>query len=60
MATDRDRPADEPAKAPRRRRIEEIFGEVVPETTSDEKDPGVERGRSDEWYLENRPPHHDG
>ncbi|EHR52801.1 hypothetical protein SacmaDRAFT_4622 [Saccharomonospora marina XMU15] len=62
MATDRDRPADEPAPPPRRRhrRIEEVFGEVVPETTSDEKEPGGDRGRRDEWYLENRPPHHDG
>ncbi|MGW7531654.1 hypothetical protein [Amycolatopsis sp. NPDC054798] len=45
-------------EAQRRRRVDEIFGDVLPETTSDE------RGRTpettpDSWYLENRPPHHD-
>ena len=41
-----------------RRRIDEVFGETLPETTSDEA-----RGRDtrlrDDWWREQRPPHHD-
>ena len=41
-----------------RRRIDEVFGETLPETTSDEA-----RGRDtrlrDYWWREQRPPHHD-
>jgi hypothetical protein len=42
-----------------RRRLDAVFGEVLPETTSDERDtraPGRER---DTWFEENRPPHHE-
>ncbi len=42
-----------------RRRLDEVFGEVLPTVTGDERDPepadGAERER---WYRENRPPHH--
>lgn len=40
-------------------RLREVFGEVLPETTSDERDatPPESSGR-DEWIQENRPPHH--
>ncbi|MFF0144076.1 hypothetical protein ATK36_4266 [Amycolatopsis sulphurea] len=41
----------------RRRRLDEVFGDVLPETTSDER--GRDRDTPDSWYLENRPPHHD-
>lgn len=43
----------------RRRRLAEIFGTVLPESTGDDT-PGDDRAdRSrDDWYLENRPPHH--
>ncbi|QWF81896.1 hypothetical protein [Amycolatopsis sp. CA-230715] len=57
-----DRP-DEPAarRSPRpdRRALDKIFGEVLPDTTSDERDPDPRPGRDDSWYHENRPPHHD-
>ncbi|WP_092629602.1 hypothetical protein [Actinopolyspora mzabensis] len=48
------------APAPRRRSrsIDEIFGDVLPETTADERD-ASESGDSNSWYVENRPPHHD-
>ena len=36
-----------------------MFGEVLPETTSDERTREPAGGSSDSWYLENRPPHHD-
>jgi hypothetical protein len=45
---------------PHRRRdldLDEIFGDVLPDTTSDERD--QERPDSDSWYEQNRPPHHD-
>ena len=42
-----------------RRRLDEVFGEILPTVTGDERDPepvdGAERER---WYRENRPPHH--
>lgn len=54
----------EQARAPgdsrrERRRIDEVFGDMLPETTSDERDDQRERPDSDRWYHENRPPHHD-
>jgi hypothetical protein len=50
---------DPQAGADRRRRVDEIFGDVLPETTSDERDPERRSGLPDDWYRENRPPHHD-
>ena len=44
-----------------RRRLAEIFGDVLPSTTSDERDErdqGADRG-ADERFLADRPPHHD-
>ncbi|WP_188984496.1 hypothetical protein [Saccharopolyspora thermophila] len=41
----------------RRRKLAEIFGDVLPDTTSDDRaEPG---GDAERWYRENRPPHHD-
>jgi hypothetical protein len=43
----------------KRRRLDEVFGEILPTVTGDERDPepadGADRER---WYRENRPPHH--
>ncbi|MFJ6669814.1 hypothetical protein ACIQMJ_01755 [Actinosynnema sp. NPDC091369] len=44
-------------EAARRRRLAEVFGDVLPDTTSDDPHPTV---RDDRWYEENRPPHHGG
>lgn len=44
----------------RRKRLAEVFGDVLPETTSDERDqpsPASESG-SDRWLREQVPPHH--
>ncbi|WP_420124268.1 hypothetical protein [Nakamurella sp.] len=52
------RPAPTPAD---RRRIDEIFGDVLPDVTGDERDRprAADRDRDDDrWYLDNRPPHH--
>lgn len=47
----------------RRKRLAEVFGEVLPETTSDERTPedGVRRDSArDRWLEEQVPPHHGG
>ena len=45
----------------RRRRLARVFGDVLPETTSDERDPGESEGRSDDdWLRAQVPPHHGG
>ena len=53
------RPAETPAE--RRARLARVFGDVLPETTRDERDPeeptGRERG-SDDWLRAQVPPHH--
>jgi hypothetical protein len=44
----------------RRRRLDEVFGDVLPETTADEREPGEgeESRSSDEWLKRQVPPHH--
>ena len=44
-----------------RRRLDEVFGEVLPERTRDEAGPGEEppADATDEELRANRPPHHD-
>jgi len=57
-------PGDEREQRPRpkpdRRALDAIFGEVLPETTTDERDPETPPRDEDAWYRENRPPHHGG
>jgi hypothetical protein len=50
---------DESAEA-RRRRIAEVFGDVLPDTTDDERDPDAthESGDGDSWLRAQVPPHH--
>jgi hypothetical protein len=44
----------------RERRLDEVFGDVLPDTTADERDPEPrEHDGEDDWYERNRPPHHD-
>ncbi|TWP49925.1 hypothetical protein FKR81_22060 [Lentzea tibetensis] len=57
-SSDQPQPADDDAIA-RRRRLAEVFGDVLPETTSDERGSDAEPDR-ESWYRENRPPHHGG
>lgn len=71
----RQQPAQEPAQQPdpdpeqeqepeagwkRRRRLAEVFGDVLPETTRDERDPDRAGRGSDQWLREQVPPHHGG
>ena len=45
-----------------RRKLDEIFGELLPSVTRDELDDPTEEGAchadADRWYRDNRPPHH--
>ena len=48
-----------PGKRPiDRARLARIFGDVLPETTRDERGPGEERSGSEEWLRRQVPPHH--
>jgi hypothetical protein len=44
----------------RRRRLAEVFGDVLPETTGDERAPGrpEDESASDAWLRAQVPPHH--
>jgi hypothetical protein len=44
---------------PVRRRLDEVFGDVLPSITSDERDDRPEQRGDDAELLANRPPHHD-
>lgn len=50
-------PADDARRrAAERARLDAVFGETLPETTSDERGGGDRIG--DDWWREQRPPHH--
>ena len=58
--------SDERADHLARRRRDQVFGDVLPESTSDDREQGGghdpqttgEAGRTDAWLRENVPPHH--
>ena len=45
---------------PVRRRLDDVFGEVLPDVTRDEVADGADdrAAATDEWLRANRPPHH--
>lgn len=46
-------------EAARRRRLAEVFGDVLPETTGDERDEDAAAADDrDRWYRDQVPPHH--
>jgi hypothetical protein len=61
---DRERapqPPRRPLSAPERRRLDEVFGDVLPTTTADERDdrdPATDPDPDADLLVE-RPPHHD-
>ena len=59
MSEDRDQPGAEPAWQ-RRRRLAEVFGDVLPESTSDDRDTAApdEEPASEAWLRSQVPPHH--
>lgn len=63
MSTDpkRDPKAGQLSEWERRKRRAEIFGDVLPETTRDERDdvpPTKRESANDAWLREQVPPHH--
>ena len=43
----------------RRKRLAAVFGDVLPDQTSDDTTPTSGRdGKGDEWYRDQVPPHH--
>lgn len=55
------RPRRDETPAERRARLDAVFGDVLPDTTSDERDPGTAHGEDDagdEWLRAQVPPHH--
>jgi hypothetical protein len=44
----------------KRRRLDAVFGEVLPETTKDERDdaPATDEDAGDRWLRSQVPPHH--
>jgi len=62
-AKDAGPPQEEPAQPAaetdwqRRRRLAAVFGDVLPETTSDERDESGS-GTAEEWLRRQVPPHH--
>lgn len=57
MSERQQQAAGEPERPHRSRKLAEVFGDVLPDTTGDERD-RQEGGAADSWYRENRPPHH--
>ena len=51
---------DVPTEAARRRRLAAVFGDVLPETTSDERDAGEQPSETgnEDWLRAQVPPHH--
>ncbi len=57
-----DATPDAPADRDKRRRVAEVFGDVLPEVTSDERDEhdgdAADGSDSDRWLRAQVPPHH--
>lgn len=62
--SDTDQQPEEDGREPawvRRKRLAQVFGEVLPDTTGDEREPGSrtsEEPAGDTWLREQVPPHH--
>jgi hypothetical protein len=57
--TPRRRRTDPPVKPRPRPPTADVFGDVLPDVTSDERAPEPGESGADAWYQDNRPPHHD-
>jgi hypothetical protein len=52
------KPGREETEVERKRRLAAIFGDVLPDTTADERDEKSDASGSDEWLKAQVPPHH--
>ncbi len=52
-------PGPEPLRGAVRRRLDAVFGDALPDTTADERDPRPAEPDPDAALLADRPPHHD-
>jgi len=53
------RPRRDETPAERRARLDTVFGDVLPDTTSDEREPDERAGEvTDAWLRAQVPPHH--
>ena len=60
MGSVTDAARDQESARRRKRRLAEVFGEVLPATTADEREAREDSGGTpDRWYRENRPPHYE-
>jgi hypothetical protein len=50
--------SDPQVEAARKRRLDEVFGDVLPDTTRDERENPAGGEVSDRWLREQVPPHH--
>lgn len=49
----------ETTDAERKRRLRDaVFGDVLPESTADDRDESAQGGSSDDWLRRQVPPHH--
>ena len=51
-------PSGQDAEARRKRLRQQVFGDVLPDTTADERDQGGPESGNDDWLRSNVPPHH--
>lgn len=60
MSQDEQQHDDVSRAREQRARLARIFGDVLPESTGDDRSAGADGGggRSDEWFTSERPPHH--
>ncbi|TCP53041.1 hypothetical protein EV191_105103 [Tamaricihabitans halophyticus] len=59
MSEPDEQPTVDRARAAARAELDKVFGEVLPQASSDERAPEPAESNPDAWYLDNRPPHHD-
>ena len=53
-----DKPQETAEQRRKRKLRDKVFGDVLPETTSDERSPGDAEETTDEWLRQQVPPHH--
>ncbi len=60
MSDERPAPSSEEPEWEKRRRLAAVFGDVLPDTTSDERDPQApsDEEAGDRWLRAQVPPHH--